>query len=233
MKEKYKLAGKVIELNSIHSYVHEMCSDYRSDEEPEIFVEITPADLEFEKKHTDRLNPAAYLETLAAYRKIAAALLDFNTILFHGSAVGVDGKAYLFTAKSGTGKSTHAANWRSLFGEKAVMINDDKPLIRIHEDSAEIFGTPWDGKHHLSTNTSMPLKAVCILERDETNHIEKIEPREAYAMIMQQSYRPSDAESIKKTLDLADKLVKVVELYKLGCNMEEESAEVAYNGMKG
>ena len=77
----------------------------------------------------------------------------------------MDGQAVLFTAKSGTGKSTHTKLWRDLFGERAVMVNDDKPLLRILKDGVLVCGTPWDGKHRLSTNCALPLKAICILER--------------------------------------------------------------------
>ena len=78
----------------------------------------------------------------------------------------MDGEAYIFTAVSGTGKSTHAMLWREVFGERVRMINDDKPLIRITpEGKAVVYGTPWDGKHHLSKNSAFPLKAICWLTR--------------------------------------------------------------------
>ena len=181
---KYKIAGKVIEINSLYERVHELCKNYLSDEKCDFSVTIEAKDIEFEKLKSEKEDIVEgktvrhfaddYLEELAVYRKIAVKMLDFNTILFHGSVIAVDGQGFLFTAKSGTGKSTHTKLWRQYFGEKAVMINDDKPLIHITENSAVVYGTPWDGKHRLSTNTSVTLKAVCILERDETNHIERI-----------------------------------------------------------
>lgn len=116
----------------------------------------------------------AYLETLAVYRKIAEWMPMYNTLLFHGSVIAVDGKAYLFTAKSGTGKSTHTRLWREYFGERAVMINDDKPLLRITQEGVFAYGTPWDGKHRLSTNISAPLAGICILRRGNDNSIRMI-----------------------------------------------------------
>ena len=106
-----------------------------------------------------------YLETLAVYRKIAEKMIDYDTILFHGSVIAVDGIGYLFTAKSGTGKSTHTRLWRELFGERAVMVNDDKPLIKVSENGIIVYGTPWDGKHRLSTNTFVPLKGICFMSK--------------------------------------------------------------------
>lgn len=58
-------------------------------------------------------------------------LLDFNGFMLHASAVAICNKAYLFSAKSGTGKSTHTELWQKYFGEdRAIIVNDDKPAIR-------------------------------------------------------------------------------------------------------
>ena len=141
------------------------------------------------------------------------------------------GEGNLFTAKSGTGKSTHTRLWRELFGERAVMINDDKPLIRIAENGVTIFGTPWDGKHRLSTNCAVPLKAICVLERAEQNTIRRMHSSEAYPILLQQIYRPDDSTAMMKTLSLAGRLSQTVDLWKLGCNMEIEAAEVSYQAM--
>ena len=154
----------------------------------------------------------------------------YDTILFHGSVIAVDGAAYVFTAKSGTGKSTHTALWRRLFGDRAVMVNDDKPLLHVG-DVVTAYGTPYDGKHKLSNKIAVPVKAVCILERAEENSIVKITRSEAYPMLVQQAYRPVDIAAMQKTLSLIDKMADSVELYRLGCNMDPDAARVAYEGM--
>lgn len=174
----------------------------------------------------------AYLETLAVYRKIADHLLSRDTLLFHGSVIAVDGEGYLFTAKSGTGKSTHTRLWREYFGERAVMVNDDKPLLHITDSGVTAYGTPWDGKHRLSTNTAVPLKGICVLTRDTTNHIEQAEPHDTYPMIVQQTNRSLTADGMKQTLSLIDRMLNVVPVYRLGCNMDIEAARVAYEGMQ-
>ena len=174
-----------------------------------------------------------YLEMLAVYRKIAEKMPEYDTILFHGSCVAVGGIGYLFTAKSGTGKSTHTRLWRELLGERAVMVNDDKPLIRISDSGAVIYGTPWDGKHRLSTNIAASLKALCVLERAEQNTIRQIMAGEAYPILLQQVFRPIDSTAMSKTLTLIDRLAASVSLWRLGCNIEIEAARVAYDAMKG
>ena len=204
-------------------------------------IRITQSDIDFEREKSAREDikegipirqfSDAYLETLAVYRKIADHLLSCDTLLFHGSVIAVDGIGYLFTAKSGTGKSTHTRLWREYFGERAVMVNDDKPLLRITDSGVTAYGTPWDGKHRLSTNIAVPLKGICILTRDTTNHIEPAEPHAVYPLIVQQTNRSLSADGMKQTLSLIDRMLNVVPVYRLGCNMDIEAARVAYDGM--
>ena len=211
---------------------------------PDFAVQTRQADIAFERKKSAREDEKEgipirrfsddYLETLAVYRKIAEQMPAYDTFLFHGSAIAVDGAAYIFTAKSGTGKSTHTRLWRELLGDRALMVNDDKPLIRVNPDgTATVYGTPWDGKHRLSTNTAVPLKALCILERAAQNTIRQITAGEAYPMLLQQAYRPMDSMGLHKTLALIDRLAASVSLWRLGCNTDLEAAQAAYEAMKG
>ncbi|MBQ3567149.1 MAG: hypothetical protein IJA12_08210 [Oscillospiraceae bacterium] len=242
-KGKYKIADKVVEINSIYIQVQDLCADYSCDDNADFSVTVSQSDIDFERDKSaaedikegipTRVFSDSYLETLAVYRQITEHLLDDDVLLFHGSVIAVDGEGFLFTAKSGTGKSTHTRLWRKFFGERAFMVNDDKPLIRLTDNGAVVYGTPWDGKHRLSTNTSVPLRAICILERSAENHINKITRKDAYAMLMQQTHRPGNAVKMAKTLTLIDRLGENVSLYRLGCNMDISAAEVAYNGMKG
>ena len=171
------------------------------------------------------------LEGIALYRQIANRLVDYDTLLFHGSAIAVDGEGYLFTALSGTGKSTHTRLWREAFGDRAVMINDDKPLLRVEEDKVYVCGTPWNGKHRLGENIMVPLKGLCILTRAKENRIEPITFHQAFPVLVQQTHRPEDAAAVAKVLELLRRMAQSTELYRLGCNMDPEAALVAYNGM--
>ncbi len=239
----YSFAGKQVAVDSLYKDIHDLCADYRVFGKPDFTVSTTRQDIAFERERFqqkrqkedyffDRLSDG-YLETLAVYRQIAEQMPSNDTVLFHGSAIAVDDQGYLFTAKSGTGKSTHARLWRKLLGERAIMINDDKPLIRVTEVGATVFGTPWDGKHHLSRNIAVPLRAICLLERAEENSICAISPHQAYAALMAQAYRPVGASALAKTLVLLDRLTESVGLYRLHCNMELEAAEISYRMMKG
>jgi len=219
----------------------DLCSEYLTDRSAAFSVKVEPADLVFEKERvarTARLHgqprrsyPDEYLETLALYRKISERMPFYHTVLFHCSALAADGEGYLFTAKSGTGKSTHARLWREYLGERVVMVNDDKPLVRVTGDGAFVFGTPWRGKHRLGRNMSAPIKAVCLLERGQENAIREISAAEAYPMLLQQTYRPADPEALQSTMSLLDDLAERVRFFRLSCNMDVDAARVAYEGM--
>lgn len=238
-----KLADKNISVSSMHSFVKDYCMDYITTESEDFSIQISQSDIDYEREKSRQEDikenmpvrnfPDNYLEILAVYRKIADKMIEYNTILFHGSVIAVDGIGYLFTAKSGTGKSTHTRLWKECFGERAVMVNDDKPLISITEKCAVVYGTPWDGKHRLSSNISVPLKAVSILERSEENHIEEISAKQAYNMLVQQTHKSREPQKLMKTLYLIDRLSEKVNLYRLGCNMDISAAKTAYNAMKG
>lgn len=245
---RYLLADVVVQIDSLYDEVHEMCRDYQTDGPASIHVTVTVEEIEQEARMSDQQRrteglppqefPPSYLETLTVYRKIATALLRQGVLLMHGSCIAVDGEAYLFTALSGTGKSTHVRLWRKLFGERAMMVNDDKPLIRVKSGGEQphsksdgeqpiIYGTPWDGKHHLSNNIAVPLKAIVLLERGKVNTIEEVDAKTIFPTLMQQTFRPDDAFGSITMMQLISELAKHVRFYDLHCNMDPEAAVVA------
>lgn len=247
LRAQYIFAGEPVSITSTHPYIHQMCADYiASDPKAEptpdtICVLTTEEQIRREQVYSDEEmrhegNPEVqysdpYLETLAVYRQMCNELPARHVMLMHGSVIAVDGKAYMFTALSGTGKSTHTRLWREHFGARAVMINDDKPLIRVENGRAIVYGTPWDGKHRLSTNTSAPLAGIIILERGETNHIERISGEEAFPTLVQQSYRPDTMPGFVAVMDMLATIAENVPLYRLHCNMNPEAAIVSASGL--
>lgn len=241
MTGTYSLGGVNVEIEFLYRKAYDFCADYLTDATSEICIVMKPEDIEHERtiakqiaerEGTSGIISDENLEITAVYRKIAEKLTESGVLLMHGSAIAVDGSGYLFTAKSGTGKSTHTRIWREMLGNRAVMINDDKPLIRISENGcATAYGTPWNGKHRLANRIGIPLKAICILQRSKENNIYKISKTEAYPMLLQQIYRPEDADRLQLMLQLIDRMQ--VDYWRLGCNMEPDAAETAYRAMSG
>lgn len=176
------------------------------------------------------LDDIEYIYTGGAFYE---ALLHFNGLMLHSSGVVVDNYAYLFSADPGTGKSTHTDLWQKYFGsERAMIINDDKPAIRMIDDKLYVYGTPWSGKTDRNINMKVPIGAIVFLERSENNWVKKIEPKEAIPLILQQTIRPEKKDVMIKLLDMLDVVLQRVNLYKLGCNISEEAVEVSYNGIR-
>lgn len=241
IKFTIKLANKYVDINAMFDTTKLFCKDYISEGEADFYIEIAPEDIEFERKQNkkidekegnpEREHPDAYLELIALQRKVTEALFERDILLFHGSVIAVDGVAYLFTATSGTGKSTHTRLWREMLGNRAVMVNDDKPFISMRGDEIIVHGSPWNGKHKLGENISVPLRAICILERGETNEIAPISASSALKMLLQQSSRPQNVALIPKYMELLDSISRGVAFYRLKCNMDPEAARVSFEGM--
>lgn len=237
-----ELAKRRITICCQYKETKEYCKDYLlpdQSKQPDIEVHITKEQIQRERQAAEQEYGAdaaqfsdAYLETLAVYRQIAVAMPQYRTLLFHGSVIAVDGEAYLFTAPSGTGKSTHTRLWREVFGERAMMVNDDKPLLQVTEAGQVIaYGTPWNGKHRLGNNIGVPLKGICILERGEENHIRPVKKEEVFQIIYQQSYRPRERKDVMlQSLALLDCILELP-LWKLACTISKEAVSVAYEAM--
>ena len=236
-----RIARLVARIVAMYPSTCDCCGDFLCDGTPDFSITITPEDIAFERLKAAREDELEglpmrqlsdeLLEITALQRKVTECLFDYDTLLFHGSVVAVDGEGYLFTAKSGTGKSTHTRLWREVFGERAVMVNDDKPFLRIDENGVTAYGSPWMGKHGLGANISVPLKGICILERGETNRISPITAAQALPMLFQQSQRPREARNLPKYMELVDKLASGTKFYRMQCNMDPEAAKVSYEAM--
>ena len=234
MVRTYKIADVVFNAEYTYAYTDHVLRNYRFESDcPEFDIIITEQDIENEKILAGGEFEKPYLESLCVYRKLLAHLLDREGIVFHSSAVAVDGCAYLFTAPSGTGKSTHVALWKKLLGERAVIINDDKPIIRFVDGEFYVYGTPWNGKHDLDTNCRAKLKAICKLERGVENKIETMQSAKMLPTLLAQTLRPKDGQAFDKLLALIEKLLQKTQLYRLECNVDISSAQLSYKVMSG
>ncbi len=164
------------------------------------------------------------------YRK----LLNFDGMMLHASAVVVEGRAYLFSATSGMGKSTHTRLWCQEFSDRgAFILNDDKPALRLKDDQVFAYGTPWSGKTDLNRNICVPVAGICLLRRGTKNQIRRSTAKEAIFAILEQTARPYGTDLNGKLLDLLDRLLVHVPVWYLECNMEPQAAHISYKAMSG
>ena len=236
-----EIAGVAGSVHSLFDSTKDYCRNYLSQREPEFSVAVTREDLAFEQRELDaeaaeegmkrRRFSDPFLERAAIQRAFAEFLFRRNVLLIHGSTVAVDGKGYLFTAKCGTGKSTHTRLWRECFAERAVMVNDDKPFVRLDGEQVLVCGAPWSGKHGLDTNITVPLQGICILERGSEDWICRISPDQAMDMLLHQSYRPMEPEMEQPLAELVHKLAGNVPLWRMECTKEPQAAKIAWEAM--
>lgn len=160
-----------------------------------------------------------------------AKLLRFSGLLMHASCVEKDGFAYLFSAKSGTGKSTHTNLWRKAFPDCRIL-NDDKPAVRKIDGTFCACGTPFSGKFDISVNAQSPVRALVFLERGAQNSIQPIPAAKAIPLFLSQTLRPPKKEDMAQMLDLLGDLLENVPAFLLTCNMDISAAHTAYDGIE-
>ena len=238
---RIEIAGAAFAVRSLFESTRDYCKNYLTEKEPDFSVEVFPEDLVFEQNALDeeareegmkrRKFTDPFLERTAIQRKVADHLLSRDTLLYHGSGIALDGEGFLFTAACGTGKSTHTRYWREISGDRAVMVNDDKPFLKITPESVTMYGAPWSGKHGLDTNIAVPLKGICILVRGPENRIASIPPEDALPMLLHQGCEPTDGSNLPQFETLIRKLADTVPLWRMECTKDPQAATVARDAM--
>lgn len=234
----FRIAGLIVAMEPMFPTLMTQAALYAMSEEeqalfhgkPDIIIDYSLAFYEKRQKENPHLslNECEYIWTGSEFYR---QFIQHDGFLLHSSAVAVDNKAYLFSAASGTGKSTHTGLWLQYFGDKAEIINDDKPAIRYIDGHFFAIGTPWSGKTDLNANRAVPLQGIAFIERSTTNSIQPMPIQEGIIALMNQTLRPDDYSMMDRLLFLLDHLFQQIPIYKLACNMELEAVETSYNTM--
>lgn len=232
----YNFADFVVDFKVYNNYKNNSMKNFETQKTPEVIFQITPKDVEFEKKVAEiELTENACIFT-AMNRKISEWLPLNNAFLLHSSVIDVDGiGGVAFAAQSGTGKTTHTLLWQRLLGHKMQIINGDKPIVRFFCDADEpyAFGTPWNGKEGFGGNTSTILNHICFIERAKTNSCEKIDAKDVLELILNQVYMPKQPQAALNTIKLINCLLEKCTLWKIKCNTDISAAEIAYKTILG
>ena len=155
-----------------------------------------------------------------------------GTLEMHASTVVNGGKAYLFLAKSGTGKSTHSRMWLQAIPGTHLM-NDDNPVVRVGEDGRVMaYGSPWSGKTPCYRNEEFPVGAFVRIVRAPENRLEKLSVVEAYASVY------SSCSGFKADRAMGDGLHNAISAavqgapsFTMHCLPDEDAARVCFNGV--
>ena len=224
---------------------------YSGDHDPDVMAYFSDEEWEAEQAAMGIHRRPKVAADFCSFRKFAEALPLHNAILLHSACFDVEGVGVAFAAHSGTGKTTHMTLWQQLLGDRMTVVNGDKPIVRFFDepdgssvgDDAHIvpqdpsvfaYGTPWNGKEQLGCNMRTPLRHICFIERAEQNSCEPMtDTSEAINRIFNQVYMPKDPVALAKTMELINRLIDSVSLWKIKCNMDPSAAAVAYNTIFG
>ena len=208
-----KLADVTINIDHRYPYIYQACRTFEIplSKEPDFTVSATDERIrnEFEAWEEifhctldfDRWKGRCESDSLIT--SICDRMPFYDMFLMHAAVVAVDGVAYIFTAPSGTGKTTHTMLWKKHFGDRAVIVNGDKPLIRLQ-----------DGKVY-----------VCSTRR--------ISVSEASRHIFRQVHLSrNNEETFTRFWRLLDQMMTSADLYLLQCNREPEASRLSYLTMR-
>ena len=233
---RIRLAGITVEIDNRHNYVYEQCADYLCfDSVPAFRVAVSTADMQDYMASCGRPMTLPEAESYLLYRRICEIMPKYGVFLLHAAVVELDGRGYAFSAKRGTGKSTHTELWNSRFAGqggsryRATVINGDKPLIRRAPDGRFwAYGTPWCGKEGKGVNRRCPLNAICFLEQGPRNRVSVTATADAAARIMEATILPPDTDGQDRLAALVGATVRDIPALTLTCRPDMEAVEVAY-----
>ena len=229
----YKIAECVVEYEPIYPLLKNQMEAYRiAEQQPDIKLSITKEFCDIKQQENPHLT-LEQCEYIFAGSEFYRKLIKLGGFMLHSSAIVVNNKAYLFSADSGTGKSTHTKLWQKCFGDEAIIINDDKPAIRIENGKCYAYGTPFSGKSDENLNLKVPLQAICLLERGKENSIDLIPVKKAIPLILKQTILPKNQDTINHFFDMLDIVLTKTPIYQMKCNISKEAALMAYDKMKG
>lgn len=229
-----KLAGLKIAVSANFETTERFCKKYITvDSDTDFAVSATREEIAAAREEDPHSVSENYAETTCIYRAIAERLPHYDRTVFHGAAITYKDRAFLFTAPSGTGKSTHIKLWREHIGQDVDIVNGDKPILHMTEDGTTVFGTPWSGKENWNKDRSAPLSAICIVRQAKENRIERISGGDALKAIMKQIYLPRDKAAFMKTIDLVDRLLRKTDVYVLDCDISKEAVKTSFEAMTG
>ena len=226
MNNVYKFANHIFKIDTLYEYFSLYAKEYITNEDEYDYHIINKIEEleEWKSLHHEEAS-LDIIEVYLIQDKVAKLLAKDNIFIMHGSSLYIndDQHGYLFTGPSGVGKSTHVSLLKKKYKDKLVIINDDKPFISLINNNYYIYGSPWSGKSHISSNTSASLKAIFILEQSKDNELIKLDIKEATSRLFKQIYIPKGIEETNKGLDILINIIKDIPIYLLKVNLSDEA----------
>ena len=144
--------------------------------------------------------------------------------LIHAAGAVVNGGGFVFTGRSGAGKTTITRQFQA--AGRSVLLSDDRIVLRKVGGRFLAYGTPWAGDAQIALNRSVPLAALCFLHHCPANRIERVAPRDAFEKLLPMVSIPwYDRGAIESMTSFCAALTKEVPAYDLHFVPTPEVAE--------
>ena len=155
--------------------------------------------------------------------EITLSYLD--TVSLHSSLIRYRDEGILFTAPSGTGKSTQAGLWEQY--ENADQINGDRSLIRESGGRWTAFGGPFAGSSCIYRNESVPIRAIVVLEQAPENTIEPLNRAEAFRRLYSEMVLPRWNNSAhSRVISIVTRLCTELPVWMLRCTPDQRAVDL-------
>ena len=171
------------------------------------------------------------VQSLLSSIMLETLLLQHGRGILHASYICLQEKGIIFSAPSGTGKSTQAELWRQHRG--AQIVNGDKAILFLQDDAVAVCGLPLCGSSGICRNVSAPLQAVVVLEQGKENHICRMSGKAAVKALLSQMYvRRREAESVIQAMALATEVAARIPVFQLSCLPDISAVECLEQAIK-
>ena len=228
----YSIADLRIDIKNKYSFTDRYCDGYQSEDQhsaADVVACVTDNDLALEREASPGFSEG-YIENICLYRSICSQIPLFDRMLLHAAVLRYDDSAYAFLGRSGAGKSTHTGLWLQYIAGASIL-NGDKPILSFNGDLVFAHGTPWMGKEARGANEKAPLKGLCFIKQPKENSIRRLSTSEAVTYLIHQVLIPDDEAAAEKTLECLDKLVTLLPIFELSCDISEEAVKLSFEAL--
>lgn len=232
MNVNIKVAGKVISCGLRYDDTAGFLNGWITDEPADTYAEADVSMIDEILRITPEVGSRSCAEFNALAYDVSRKLVPFGSVIFHGCAFIWRKKVWIFTAPSGTGKTTQYVQWKRRYGDEIEILNGDKPVIMVDGDSVYVSCSPWKGKERMGNPVSAPLGGIIILSQAEENTVTRLSVRAAAPSIYRRFVLyGTDSDEMKQVCAIEEKMLKSVPVWLLRNLGDLASAELTHDAL--
>lgn len=227
---RIKLAKIPLEFSLHHTDYLPLFEPFETQDKPCFAISLSETELLAARSLYPDTPSDAYIEHMELCSKISDALLSYGRVFFHGTAFVWREKAWIFSALSGTGKTTQYLQWKLLYGEEIQMLNGDKPILEFRKQGIWVHPSPWKGKENMGQMLSAPLGGIILLEQSTENVWRSISINDAILpLFFQFVFSRATGKQVHVVCTLVEQLLHQVPIWQLSNKGNAASAQLCHD----